>query len=703
VNTSGEAIPARIFAAGRRWLARARERLGPYMFALPASAALGAFVVHRILERAGRAALPLDDAFIHLQYARRLAEGGFFSYVAGEGYTTGATSLLWPMALAPFHLLGLRGLSLIWAAWLLGTVAHAALAVEVARLARRLAGRTAAAGAMVMSLCFGAFAWFAWSGMETVPFTWILMRTTRASAAFCEPERSDPSRLRPVHAAEVAALGFLAPLVRPEGMIASLVAAAALLLRPAGGSRMRRLYALSPLAGTLVVPALHFALAGHATSATAMVKWLPANPAYDRDAAWSFMLANGRQLWGSVLDGGEWTQIFLPEGWIWATALGAIALVARGARARLPYHVAFVLVVALSVLVPCTYLSFLWNRVRYVWPFLGAHFVLLACLAREVGGLARRFGAKSVPVSPLLVGLFAGALATRLPWSLTDLATSAHAIDRQQVTLGLWAAEHLPADAFVGVNDTGAITYLGGRRTFDVVGLTTEGEARYWASGPGSRFEHYESLPPARRPTHFIVYPQWMALPAVLGEELERATVTDQSILGGPTMVVYEARWDLLGSGSQPRALIPRGTLADEIDVADLESEAAHGYALEGSTDLDNVALLAGPPQGDGARAENESASVADGGRLRRALDKFTARLVPLRPATLVMRLSAEAPVTLAVRAGGQEVGTVDLPAGAWIERTVAIPAERADERTALEVASRSAGRFNAFHYWVYQ
>lgn len=46
-----------------------------------------------------------------------------------------------------------------------------------------------------------------------------------------------------------------------------------------------------------------------------------------------------------------------------------------------------------------------------------------------------------------------------------------------------------------------------GRRTFDVVGLTTRSEPRYWAAGAGSRFEHYEHMPRAELPTHFIVYP----------------------------------------------------------------------------------------------------------------------------------------------------------------------------------------------------
>ena len=68
------------------------------------------------------------------------------------------------------------------------------------------------------------------------------------------------------------------------------------------------------------------------------------------------------------------------------------------------------------------------------------------------------------------------------------------------------------------MNDTGAIAYLSNRRTFDVCGLTTAGEARYWVAGAGSRFEHYERLGARRLPTHFIVYPNWFAIPALLGD-----------------------------------------------------------------------------------------------------------------------------------------------------------------------------------------
>jgi hypothetical protein len=299
-------------------------------------------------------------------------------------------------------------------------------------------------------------------------------------------------------------------------------------------------------------------------------------------------------------------------------------------------------------------------------------------------------------VTPLLAGAFAGALGLKLPWTIRDLAQSATAITRQQVALGRWAAGALPADARIGVNDTGAIAYLSGRATFDVVGLTTEGEGRYWVAGAGSRFEHYEKLPPARRPTHFIVYPQWMACPPVLGDVLTEATVIEQSILGGTTMVAYRARWDLLGSGALP-ALPPQGlALADEVDVADLESEAAHHYLLGDTSDTDNQVVIHGGRH-----------PVADGGRLRRSRDAFRVALPAGKRGRLVMRVSAEAPVDLVVTADGRAAGSVLVEEDpAWVEVGIDLPAGLAGGETSIVVTAQSRDgepvRFGAFHYWLY-
>ncbi|WP_437336201.1 hypothetical protein [Sorangium sp. So ce394] len=752
----------------------------PYAPALAASGALGALCIRAVLDQAGRPALPLDDAFIHMQYARRLAEGGFFSFVAGEGYSTGATSLLWPVLLAPFYALGLRDLSLVYAIWALGLVFHAALAVETARLARPLAGPAAAAGAGAMCAGFAAFAWFAWSGMETVAFAWILTRTARLAAGLLEPAKAEAeaaedvgepampagsgatlagfaappsgsdaplagsdatptaSALLPSASAErppaavaraLALAGFTAPLLRPEGALTSLIAALALAVwaaRPAPPSPLpasppptpsapprrgsaiprlldRRLLVLAPLLGPLVVPALNQLLAGHPTSSTTTVKWLLGNPNYDGPALRDALLQNIRLLVTDVLDGGQWTAVFLPEGSAVVIALGAVALAVAAHRRGRPAHAAIVAALALGALLPCTYLSFLWNRVRYVWPFAPAWLVMAACLARELGDAAQRVRRSLHYVTPLIAGAFAGALAARLPWAIHDLANSARAIDRQQVWLGRWAAQHLPEDARIGVNDTGALAYFSGRRTFDVVGLTTEGEARYWVAGAGSRFEHYEKLPPERRPTHFIVYPHWMACAPVLGRELVDATVEDQAILGGTTMIAYEARWDLLGSGALPVRSAPGERILDEVDVSDLESEAAHGYALEPLADQRNVAVALAAPESDApGEVDRARAEIADGGRYYRAADRFVVHVAaPPAEARLVMRVASDDGAELAISVAGEEAGTVEVPAGTWVERAVALPAARLAGATPIAITLRRGAGFHAFHYWI--
>ncbi|WP_437590961.1 hypothetical protein [Sorangium sp. So ce1000] len=766
----------------------------PYAPALAASGALGALCVRAILAQAGRPALPLDDAFIHMQYARRLAEGGFFSFVAGDGYSSGATSLLWPLLLAPFHALGLHDVSLVYAVWALGFVFHAALAVETARLTRPLAGPAAAAGAGAMCAGFAAFAWFAWSGMETVAFAWILTRTARLAAALCEPAPREPSpdgaTSAPVqaldapaqphaasaqphaasaqpHAASaqshatsssqshatssqshdtssqshtapaqrptaaiarsLALCGFVAPLLRPEGALASLLAALALAFwasRPApppaplpappparpsprsGGALRRsagRLLALAPLLGPLVVPALNQLLAGHPTSSTTAVKWLIGNPNYDGPTLRAALLDNVRLLVTDVIDGGQWTAVFLPEGSAAVIALGAVALAVAAHRRGRPAHAAIVGALALGALLPCTYLSFLWNRVRYVWPFAPAWIVMAACLARELGDAAQRLRPSLHYVTPLIAGVFAGALAARLPWAIDDLANSARAIDRQQVWLGRWAAQHLPEDARIGVNDTGALAYFSGRRTFDVVGLTTEGEARYWVAGAGSRFEHYEKLPPERRPTHFIVYPHWMACAPVLGRELVDATVEDQTILGGTTMIAYEARWDLLGSGALPVRSVPGERILDELDVSDLESEAAHAYALDPLADQRNAAIsLAAPESSAPGELDATRPEIADGGRYHRTADRFVAHLAaPPAEARLVLRVASDDGAELAVSVAGEEIGTVDVPRGPWVERALPLPATRLSTPTPIAIAPRGGAEFHAFHYWI--
>lgn len=297
-------------------------------------------------------------------------------------------------------------------------------------------------------------------------------------------------------------------------------------------------------------------------------------------------------------------------------------------------------------------------------------------------------------LAPIVPAIFAGALGSKLPWTVADLATSARAIDLQQVTLGMWANENLPKDARIGVNDTGAIAYFSNRRTFDVVGLTTEGEARYWVAGVGSRYEHYERMHAEDLPTHFIVYPQWMGLNAVLGQELTHATVTDQSILGGATKVAYEARYDVFGRAALPRIGPKSAPLVAEMDVSDLESESEHGFGLGLTWDAENQVFT---------DYDDEGRELVDGGRVNRYSDRFRVALDAGRPVRLVARLGAERPVTLAVFADDVEVGKLEVPEGQWHELELKIPAERASARTRMRIEPVDPSlRFTSLHYWFF-
>ena len=697
-------MPPNVIAAWKDRLVRWAPRLRPALPYLPATLVVSVVAykaITRILDRAGHPAVPLDDAFIHFQFAKNLAHGQFFHYAPGEGFVAGATSFLWPILLAPFYLIGFHDLSIIWIAWLFGFAAHAALVVETYRLADKLTGPSVAVGAAAMTALFGGFAWFAASGMETIPLAWLLARTARVASEWCEsaPE-ARTTRVRN----QLIALGVLAPLLRPEGALASAFAAAALLgFASPGPSRpwKRRLLALTPLLGPLLLPTMNLLLTGATTSTTTMVKWLPMSPYYPTlSGVWEPIRSNVQLMFSTLLDGQEWSAVFVPRGALPVSIAALVSIPLAGWRARKPWRSLFVLMLALAMFVPCTYHTFLWNRLRYLWPFIPGWFVGLACASKLVGEVAAQARPRWVMVSPVIAGIVAGTLLGNVNWSLDDLSKSATAIDLQQVALGRWAKDNLPQSAILGVNDTGAVAYFSDRRTFDVVGLTTQGEARYWVAGAGSRFEHYERMvveTPDRFPTHFIVYPNWMGCEPVLGKRLHEASVYDQTILGGVTMIVYEARRDLLGSGAKPIVEPVRGTVVDEVDVADLISEAEHGYRIEyGGRETSNTV------HADFTFVDGRDVEWADGGRFQRWMDVFEARLAPGVSHEGIARLVGAdgGDMEVVIESGAQVLATVRLASRRAEEIRFTVPAAVAAARTPMQVRSLGGATFGSLHYW---
>lgn len=626
----------------------------------------------------GEPAVPLDDAYIHFQYARSFWEGRGFAFTEGSVPTPGATSLLWPAALALFYAVGFRAENLIWAAWLLGFVSLGLLGHETRRICDRLLSRDGGLAAEGMVYAFGGFLWFAASGMELVPLSFVIARSVRRAAEWIE---AGDARERPT---ELVVLAFAGPLLRPEGTLATLFVTATLAFTLRG---RRRALAAIALAGAFVPMLVNWLGTGHGSTTTATVKWLPLSPYHQGAALWSAIAYNLELLFGTLLDGRVWSAVFLPEGsglFLW---LAPFSLLFLAFRSQARWRALLVLGFACGILLPVTYDSFLWNRLRYLWPFMPAWFIGVAALAELVGRALGTFDSKLVRIRLLVSGVAIGGLLDHLPFTISDLSTSAHAISAQQVALGRWAAKALPANAVLGVNDTGAIAYYSNRRVFDVVGLTTLGEGRYWVAGPGSRFEHYERMPRAALPSDFIVYPEWFALPDLFGTYHTARSVPGATILGGETMAAYAADYLALGTGAHPRGVHGNCRPMDEVDTADIESEARAAYALFDATSADNF-----------VRTDE---GVSDGGRKRRTLERFSVVL----PANgkLVARLAAESAGSVTFRTETRTLGTVPLAGAPFDEIVLRLPAptSSAGARTNVEVVADS-GTFTSFHYWTF-
>lgn len=644
------------------------------------TAILAVVTTRAILTRTGgEVAVPLDDAFIHFQFARRFAELRPFEYSLGSPPTPGATSLAWPLALAPFYLVGFRGLGLVWVAWTLGWVSLALLAYDTWKAAEGLLSREAALAAAAMVLCFGGNIWFAASGMEVVPLAWLLIRTARRCAEW--RERSGRATHREL--LELVALALVTPAMRPEGAIAAALALGTLSLSPRGRSRA---WAALPLLGPLLPGVVNWLCTGEWTTTTATAKWLLLSPypalivptiTYHLDL-----------LFHTLLAGEIWSSVFLPRGGKVLAWLTLPALLTTGLLRGRAWRALAIVAVGLGILIPTTYESFLVNRLRYLWPFAAAWFLGLASLADGTGALLALLRPRLVSVRGLVAGAFVGLLLTEVDQSIDDLAVSADAIRQQQVSLALWARQELPPDARLGVNDAGAIAYLSGRQTFDVVGLTTAGEAQYWAAGAGSRFEHYEKLDRSQLPTHFLVYDEWFAVNPILGEYLTGRSVLDATILGGVTKNAYVARYQALGSAELPNPGQPHGKLVDRLDVSDLEDEQSHRYEIFWGTKVDNLVW-------------NLEDQAADGGRGNRSLDRF--ELDCRGGGLLAARVVVEEPLLLTVRVAGRSAGTLRAEPGyPWQDAWLPLPLDLADGRVPIEVEAPDTKVFAGLHYWSF-
>jgi hypothetical protein len=218
------------------------------------------------------------------------------------------------------------------------------------------------------------------------------------------------------------------------------------------------------------------------------------------------------------------------------------------------------------------------------------------------------------------------------------------------------------------------------------------------------------------------IYPRWfphLVATGLAGEVLFSADLVDNTICGDRLKRVYRIDWSRAGRGRLPvirRPLIEDFglTLVDQVDVSDLESEAAHGY-IWARTFRDRLRefpsredALAG---GDGrATSSGEETVTADGGRAISESEEMRVRVRPGQWLVMVMRTETEREFELDVRVNGRAAGRLKAErlALAWTEPVLQIPDSLVVDSlltvSVRQVSGPTAGEnYNSYHYWFLQ
>ena len=260
----------------------ATPKLRSFVAASALAAAVGAvFWLPAAAASHGYFPAPLDDVYIHFDFARSLAQGHPFEWVPGNGYSSGETSPLYAVVLALGWLVGFRGRLLgVWAA--IVAVLAVASFVRSAQTVARPCPTWLAAGASRCSSCRSA------SSTGRSSAAWRSRRSPRrsgrrSSRSLVRARRIDERGGLTREAAQwrLGAWGAVLVLLRPEAGVLvgvfAVVAARAAARRSGIAAVLRELRFPGCVATALVLGANRLAT-GETQSAGAQLKLLSSNP-----------------------------------------------------------------------------------------------------------------------------------------------------------------------------------------------------------------------------------------------------------------------------------------------------------------------------------------------------------------------------------------------------------------------------------------
>lgn len=147
---------------------------------------------------------------------------------------------------------------------------------------------------------------------------------------------------------------------------------------------------------------------------------------------------------------------------------------------------------------------------------------------------------KDVSLSVQMRRTFAWAAAATVGWGVMSVVSVSN-ISFMQVPLGRWVHDNTQPDDLIATNDIGAIAFLGERRVLDTVGLVEPAVVEHVMAG-GDLLGYMKQ----RRPAYVIIFPDWYEDLSQRLDVLKPVKEVDLDfnvVCGASRMVVYRPDW----------------------------------------------------------------------------------------------------------------------------------------------------------------
>jgi len=526
---------------------------------------------------------PFDDVYIFIRYARNLAKGDVFSYNRDKIKTPGVSSLLYYLfcsVIGVFPLITESFVALLFIAGLILYVATAYFVYEIDMILFK--NKLIATVALLLFLVSGRIAFAFFCGMDTALFVFL--------SVFCF-YLSLKRELSLLYYIGMLLLGYS----RPEGIVLALVFILITLYNKDFPDKKHKIFSIIIIVLIILQFFFFWTLTGKFLPTTSRKVYLFENITNFEEGIrrlFSYLIRDIQPVPGSVP-----FSIIILFIFVFRNFRNPAT---RGDAARLVGFSILPLTLFLIIGIPA--------HLGLVYRYLTFSYVFATILFCEIFSFTR--------LKPLKTGIvLVSVLIITLPYFSILFGRSARNINDGLVSAGKYIKKHYKKQKSILLGDAGAIAVYSGKKVYDMVGLVTPDFGAGVLEGSGSVFEKLEKM--SESPELVVYYPNRLNVAPThkVILDLKEFFLMDNVGLRDNKVNLAKLDLSLLKKGALPvsklgKDCIKKFKIIDELDIADIESEASHDYYFNFRTGVKLYSYLVS------GRADEQSEYITDGARL---------------------------------------------------------------------------------------